>query len=158
MISESLENNSKVSERRLRTTIAHEAGHGLFHAHLFIFAQRPPRSLFGDDLDETGFKILCRSDAIEGIEGFKKNRYDGKWWEYQANLAIGTLLLPKSLVEMALEPLLKERGQLGFKVLDVDDREEAAKTLSDLFDVNPIVAKIRISSMFPEEKNLQLTL
>src|SRR4051812_49146619 len=28
-------------ERRLRTTLAHEAGHGLMHAHLFAFGEKP---------------------------------------------------------------------------------------------------------------------
>src|SRR5665213_29794 len=31
----------KVSERRVRTTMAHEAGHGLLHAHLFALDEIP---------------------------------------------------------------------------------------------------------------------
>src|SRR5258707_5098332 len=31
----------KVAERRVRTTLAHEAGHGLLHAHLFALDEIP---------------------------------------------------------------------------------------------------------------------
>src|SRR5437879_1559256 len=46
------------SERRLRSTLAHEGGHGLVHAHLFAFGTRPD-TLFGDGLASEAPKILC---------------------------------------------------------------------------------------------------
>ena len=57
---------TQIAERRLRTTLAHESGHGLLHAHLFTLGTRPD-SLFGDGLDGQAPKILCRSGGISGI-------------------------------------------------------------------------------------------
>jgi hypothetical protein len=59
------------AERRLRSTLAHEGGHGLLHAHLFAF-EAPPRALFGDGLASDVPKILCRDGGITGVEGVIK--------------------------------------------------------------------------------------
>jgi hypothetical protein len=150
------EEDNKYSERRVNTTLAHESGHGLLHAHLFAFDLQS-KSLFGNSMDVSGSKILCRSGGIEGLQDRKVNQYNGQWWEYQANLAIGALLLPWRLVEIALESFLCESGSLGCKILDKTNRQAGAERLVDLFDVNPIVAKIRVDSLFPENKNLLLT-
>src|SRR5690242_11418149 len=54
------------SERRLRSTLAHEAGHGLMHAYLFALGVKPG-SLF-DETDSSP-KILCRDVAGESSTG-----------------------------------------------------------------------------------------
>lgn len=151
------EENSKVSERRINTTLAHESGHGLLHAHLFVF-EREARSLFGDALDAKKPRILCRKDAIEGMQERKGVSRPVPWWEYQANLAIGGLLLPRQLVVIALEPFLVAKGRLGVKILDSDCKENAARKLVEVFDVNPIVARIRIDTIFPRGQENQLSL
>ena len=134
----------KVAERRVRTTLAHEAGHGLLHAYLFALADKGSH-LFDDD-SCSGHKILCRD--IQGEE--RKNRaYDGRWWEFQANRAMGGLLCPRSLVEEALKPYLVPSGSLGAMTLDEAERHGVARVLADIFDVNPIVAKIRINELYP---------
>ena len=74
----------KVAERRVRTTLAHEAGHGLLHAYLFALDEIPLH-LFDDD-SHSGHQILCRD--VQGEEQ-KSDRYDGRWWEFQANRAMG---------------------------------------------------------------------
>ncbi len=146
---------TRVSERRIRSTLAHEAGHGLLHAHLFVLQQRT-RPMFGDFTDSSKPKILCRDVAIS--DGKPKSGYDGRWWEFQANCVMGSLLLPRPLVEQALKPYLVVRGSLGGKVLDCLRRTQAARCLSDVFDTNPIVAKFRLDRLFPanEEKQLRL--
>jgi len=151
------EERNKLSERRINTTLAHEAGHGLLHAHLFAFGEQP-RSLFGDSLDPIETKILCRKDTIEGIQNRKRIDYGGRWWEYQANLAIGGLLLPRQLVMIILEQFLVEKGRLGSKVLDSVRKEEAMRKLVGVFDVNPSMARIRIETIFPPDQDFQLTL
>jgi len=157
-ISRSLtEEGSRSSERRISTTLAHEGGHGLLHAHLFVLGQKPT-SLFRDDKNSNEPKILCRKDAIQGLQGYKKTGYGGRWWEYQANLAIGPLLLPRSLVIRALEPFLEKSGLLEVKELDPACREEAVKGLARVFEVNPIVAKIRLEGLYPLARDGQLTL
>lgn len=142
----------KVVERRLRSTLAHEAGHGLLHAHLFQLGEKP-KSMF-DDSDATP-RILCRDvpDAPPVARG-----YDGRWWEFQANKAIGGLLMPRGLVEAALEKFCVQAGSLGHRVLPTAKREAAARALADVFDVNPAVARLRLDDVFPEKNDSQLLL
>lgn len=150
------EENNKYSERRVNTTLAHESGHGLLHAHLFAFGLQA-NSLFGTSKDVIGSKILCRSSGIEGLDDRKGSRYKGEWWEYQANLAIGSLLLPKRLVEITLKPFLEARDSQGLPLLDKTNRQAGLELLESVFDVNPIVARIRLDSLFPEIRNSLLT-
>jgi hypothetical protein len=136
----------KVAERRVRTTLAHEAGHGLLHAYLFALDERP-LNLFDAD-SHSDQKILCRD--VQGQER-KSRAYDGRWWEFQANRAMGGLLCPWTLVQESLKPFLVPSGSLGVVALEEKRREEATHTLADIFDVNPIVAKIRIAELYPAE-------
>ncbi|MBI4095184.1 MAG: ImmA/IrrE family metallo-endopeptidase [Candidatus Liptonbacteria bacterium] len=140
------------SERRANTTLAHEAGHGLLHSHLFAL-ETPPPSLFGPDNAEP-MRILCRDDAFT----HQRLRYDGRWWEFQANQVIGALLLPATLVQECISDYLEGRGLLGMKVLPARRREAAAIRVSEVFDVNPVVARIRLEQLFPVGDESQLTL
>lgn len=79
----------------------------------------------------------------------KGRAYDGRWWEFQANRAIGGLLCPRLLVHEALKPFFVPTGLMGEASLDESRREEAVRVLAQLFDVNPIVAKIRFSEICP---------
>jgi hypothetical protein len=134
----------KVASRRLRTTIAHEGGHGLLHAHLFALDEIPLH-LFDQD-GHSGDQILCRD--VHGDER-QAHRYDGRWWEVQANRAMSSLLCPRPLIQKAMKPFLSPAGQLGVEVLAESRREEAVRALAELFDVNPAVTRIRISEMYP---------
>lgn len=134
----------RVAERRVRTTLAHEAGHGLLHAYLFARDDKPLH-LF-DEESHTDHKILCRD--VQGEER-KPRAYDGRWWEFQANQAIGGLLCPIPLVQEAMKPLLVATGSLGAMILEDRRRDSAVRTVADLFDVNPIVARMRIDELYP---------
>jgi hypothetical protein len=134
---------TKVAERRIRTTLAHESGHGLLHAYLFALDVKPLH-LFDDD-SHSNHQILCRD--VQGEERKGRN-YDGRWWEFQANRAIGGLLCPRPLVQEALQRFFVHVGLLG-EVIDENRREEAVRALAQIFDVNPIVAKIRLTEMCP---------
>lgn len=136
---------SQVAERRLRTTLAHEGGHGLLHAHLFALGERPD-SLFAGELAPDAPKILCRDEGLY------------RWWEYQANQAMGVLLLPQSLVENALEGAVEARGLLGVKVLPSRQRDPAIRLIADTFDINPVVARYRLDALYPPAAEQQLTL
>jgi hypothetical protein len=151
MVARSLdEDGTPSAKRRVRTTLAHEGGHGLLHTHLFaVSAEKKP--LFGDFTDPTSPKILCRDEG-EAVG------YQGQWWEYQANRAIGALLLPKSLVETTIDGFLVACGSLGLKVFDHSRSDEAIRLLVDTFDVNPVVAKLRLGQMYPKSEGGQLTL
>lgn len=147
-----LDGGDKVAERRLRSTLAHEGGHGLLHTKLFHLGEKPA-CLFEDE-DKTP-RILCR-DVTDGPR--PKPAYDGRWWEFQANKAIGGLLLPRPLVEEALAKLCLEAGLLGQRVLPPEKREAAAREISYVFDVNPAVARLRLEDIFPVKNDAQLSL
>lgn len=151
------EDGTTPAGRRLRTTLAHEGGHGLLHAHLFVLSSRPA-SLFGDGLSADAPKILCRNGGIAGVGDTTEKKPPYRWYEFQANQAIGGLLLPKPLVDKALLPLLVARGGLGLACLPVERRERATRLLADIFDVNPVVARLRLESLYPVSADQQLTL
>jgi hypothetical protein len=135
-----VEANTRVAERRINTTLAHEAGHCLLHAHLFAFAEMSA-DLFNEDIVEPNVpKILCRDEAAA--------TYDGKWWEFQANASIGPLLLPRHLVVEMVQPFLEVQGFLGLDVLPEEKRRPAELAVSETFDVNPIAARIRLQQLF----------
>lgn len=145
--------NSVVAERRVRSTFAHEGGHGLFHAHLFALeASRKP--LFGDHSDPEKPKVLCRDEGDQS----SNNTYKGEWWEFQANKAIGALLMPKKLVEVAAEEFMVATGSFGFKQFNYANELYAIQALTNIFDVNAPVAKIRLRQLFPIQNVAQLTL
>ena len=144
------------AERRLRTTLAHEGGHGLLHAHLFALESKPA-SLFGDGLAPDAPKVLCRDGGINGV-GSQKGKPPYRWWEFQANQAMGALLLPRGLVLEALQGLLLPQGQLGVPGLPSAKREAAVLLLAETFDVNPVVARIRLDGLYPGAAGGQLTL
>lgn len=147
------DDGGQAAERRIKSTLAHEAGHIVLHGQLFTSQLRDTtRPLIEIDVDVANRKVLCRDDNASN------RRYDGRWWEYQANQMIGTLLLPRALVLKALEPLMILRGQLGMGILEEAKRDEAAETLADTFDVNPVVARIRIDQIFPASTGGQLPL
>ena len=138
LVSRSLEEkNTTPARRRVRSTVAHEAGHGLLHGSLFIDSP---------DLGENQRRILCRS---EDILGETQRSYRGRWWEFQANQAVGSLLLPRLLVNGLLDQSGIEPDSSGNRTLSPVQRESLAKKAAVIFDVNPIVVRIRLDSLFP---------
>ncbi len=158
VVSRALEEEGTTSaERRIRTTLAHEGGHGLMHAHLFAL-RHDTQALFGGEVNPDRPRILCRGESIAAGSRIPRGSYDGKWWEYQANAAIGALLLPRSLVLQCLESMLQSTGAIGRRSLDAGHREEAIRRLAEMLEVNPAAARIRIDEMFPLADERQLTL
>jgi hypothetical protein len=151
-----VEEGTKMADRRVSTTLAHEGGHGLLHAHLFLLGESA-RSLFGDVNQPDLPKILCRGDSVPVASRPSGKRYDGRWWEFQANRAMGALLLPWPLLDRCLDPLLETVGSIGRKALREVRREAAVRLAADVFEVNPIVARLRIEEAYPAGAT-QLTL
>jgi len=141
------EEDTKVADRRVRTTLAHEGGHGLLHAHLFAF-EADHSSLFERDPDITPTRILCRDQPAAPAS---IGRYDGRWWEVQANRAMAALLLPERLLWKGLDPFLEEHGSLGVRALPNAKREAAIRELAETFDVNPVVVRLRLSRIAPPD-------
>lgn len=148
------EDGSCVAERRISSTLAHEAGHGLLHAHLFA-RDSFPTELFANDEDITPSRILCRDNPVARS---KHPVYDGRWWEYQANLMIGALLIPKPLALTVIGSHLTATGQLGMLTLSEGRRGAVARELAELFDVNIPVAAIRLAALCLPVSPEQLTL
>lgn len=149
-VSESFGDGGVVGRRVLRSTLAHEGGHGLMHASLFMDDGRQGRFDQAAEIENLDFKkrrILCRDSDFRDRA---QKRYDGRWWEYQANMAIGGFLLPRRLVTLALSPYLAKSGGLGLERLPHERVEEAKRALADVFDVNPAVVGIRLGEMFPD--------
>lgn len=130
---------STIGSRRCRATVAHEAGHCLMHPILFMEDQTQSLT---ENLDFQQSRILCRKGDFSG-------GYDGRWWEVQANKAIGEFLLPRHLVRTAVEEFLTSVGSLGVEVLPESKREDAAQHVANTFEVNLTPARIRLNSMFP---------
>lgn len=151
VVSEALDSEcSAAAERRIRSTLAHEAGHGLLHAHLFLTSAQV--SLFSD-LHSAVPRVLCRDDS----DAAHSKQYKGQWWEYQANRCIGGLLLPKMLAVASIEEFSTSRGQFGIPLFVGINRRNAIERLSQVFEVNRIVAEIRLNELFRKEDHTQET-
>lgn len=150
-ISRNLFDTGSGDRRRAWATIAHEAGHGLLHGRLFV-GEIEEHPLFEDHIDRRRRRILCRKDDL----GNRSGGYHGKWWEWQANQAIGGLLLPTNLVLECLGPLLKPVGTMGVSTLPTPIPEEVVQLVATKFEVNPVVAQIRLSELFEDGEQLTL--
>lgn len=135
------EDGSRIADRRITSTLAHEAGHGLLHSHLFVLEPVQTANLFGNDADVSGSRILCRDEGRRG--------YDGRWWEVQANRAMACLMLPQDLVLRAIDELRVQRGLLGVPVLEDSTRRKAVSLLSETFDVSLQAAELRLNALVP---------
>jgi len=131
-----------------RSTLAHEAGHGLLHPMLFM--QDAGQGAFSvDNADPTKRRILCRSrDIVPG----QRRGYDGRWWEYQANRMIGSLLLPRPLVLVAAGEFVERRAMSGNMFLSEENRMRATDQLAKLFEVSSACMSIRLEEIFPQAK------
>lgn len=146
------EEGTPTAERRVRSTLAHEGGHGLLHPKLFMADQTA--DMFGHSSgDHRPRNFLCRStDITPGAAATPK--YDGRWWEWQANRAIGGLLLPRPTVRKLVTPYLEETA-FGPRLKEAL-RAKAEKEVAETLDVNPVVARIRLEEMFSREKQASL--
>ncbi len=135
--------DSDVGRRRCRATVAHEAGHCLMHPILFIEEQS---KMIFENLNFQEKRILCRKSDFTG-------KYDGRWWEVQANKAIGALLLPAVLVRKSVESFLEPAGGMGLMDLPERNRPLAVEHVSKTFDVNKLPAQIKVDALFPRREN-----
>lgn len=147
-VSSKIEEGTEISERRIRSTWAHEAGHCLMHAVLFMemgsqnslgLTGQQPSNIIKD-------RILCRH---EHIDASAKKSYNGLWWEWQANRAITAFLLPRHLVRKAIESSLVNASVTNSPKLPAERRRDVELAVAKVFEVNPVVARIRLGEMFP---------
>jgi len=147
------EDGTATADRRVRSTLAHEGGHGLLHSKLFIAEQTGDLFASHNSAPKTPRDFLCRNADISPIASAIP-KYDGKWWEWQANRAIGGLLLPRPLVRK-LVAQFTEDTQFG-PILKETVRAKAEHEVADTFEVNPVVARIRLQEIFPPQEKSTL--
>lgn len=145
---------SAASERRARSTWAHEAGHCLLHPSLFIEDATMPLGLDLGRKKEIDRRILCRASDVTPVSCDSQRRYDGRWWEWQANRAIGGFLLPKPLVLDALKPF----QSAPHSPIPTELLTKVELSLAEIFDVNPVAVRIRLKELFPDPGHAQLGL
>jgi len=151
-VSSWLDDGGGATERRLRSTLAHEGGHCLLHPSIFMQTEGEVHFATSSSINVSlkDRRILCRDNDVDPAAAKQPTKaYDGRWWEWQANRAIGGFLLPKQLVLTALEPMLTRAMVTGSPSLPESARDPASRNLAETFKVNPVVARIRLSEMFP---------
>lgn len=121
LVDRGLEGGDETTKNRYVSTLAHEAGHCLLHSHLFALKAR-----------KNGNSFLCR-------EEFGNKHYRGDWWEYQANMAIGALLIPEQL----LRQYLKKERISNTAITGLATIAEIAR----IFQVSTAVARIRLQAI-----------
>ena len=134
-----------VVNRRCRSTLAHECGHGLLHTDLFIelWEHKKRTNSFEDSR-----RLITWRERGENIEG-NLTKTSPQWWEYQADRMISALLLPLNPLRAALrgwghDPMeMKTNGAWQDPALHAMVR--------DTFDVSLIVARIRLERLYGRE-------
>jgi hypothetical protein len=126
---------SRVARQRLRSTMGHECGHVALHRTL------PLGALGVAPTDAPA--ILCRASAFK-----KDSGRAGEWWEYQANRAMASLLMPRDLTNAALSRILPARGHESLvKALEAEGGPEVLSELSRIFDVSFEMALYRLGDL-----------
>lgn len=138
-------------DRRRRSTIAHELGHGLLHTSLY--KQRFEFERRQADFDSSVPQRLnhaCRSGDIRDSVGSPRAGSNYSWLEWQANSLIGPLLVPSRALWRHLEPWTGRRDGIRSPHLSATAREEAIESTSGIFHVSRQLASIRFEGLFPE--------
>lgn len=128
-----------LARRRLRTTLAHEIGHVACHPQLF-FADTSTLALFpGKDQGSGAQPVMCRAESVD------RPRYDGEWWEYQANQCMAALLMPQRLFHPRLDAALAASGVPTFsEAIKTGTSLAVVRALSDYFDVSQAAVYFRL--------------
>lgn len=154
-----LSGNDPTLDRRRRSTIAHELGHGLLHTSLF--QQRfdiERRQADFDPARPQHAQIACRSADIREVGTKPDSGNSYSWFEWQANALMGPLLVPRSALWLHLEPWIGPLNGVRSLQLPASVRAEAEQSVSEIFHVSRQLAAIRIAGLFPEKADNQLDL
>lgn len=123
-------------KHRLRFTIGHEGGHGVFHEKYYTF--NPPQRIQGSY--PYAPVVQCRRDTVNKRPDFK-NWGDRDWMEWQANRFASAILMPISAVRLVAERSL---GDYHHSALA---RVELVKNVVTTFDVSREAAVYRLKDL-----------
>lgn len=117
--------DSEDQEHRLRFTLGHEGGHGVFHPSYFL------NTIGSTDRDDTGIYVRCRSDfkvSGDGFGGFN-NMTDAERVEQQANRFSAAVLMPRSAVKILLasKPYNRTEEWIVFAINQISDTFNVSK-------------------------------
>lgn len=140
-----------VAERRGRATLAHEIGHGLLHEPMWnhYFREKSQPTLFDTHCDGQDEFIgeMCRDSVINAVN-YSNSHF--QWWEYQANLAMGFLLVPTPLLAKALsnheEVYIKSDPIEGLDEEIFTSLNFAAECLAETFNVSVSLMRCRLNT------------
>ena len=140
-------------EHRYRSTLAHEIGHVLLHSHLYLeedFRMALTRYRRGDATDHT---ITCFHRDLQEAPGGRYNPDDPfAHIEFQANVCMAALLVPRPLVKKCVVSWTSNRPLRGGgyeTVFDESRRREAVTCISTTFNVSPTLASFRLQEIHP---------
>lgn len=136
----------EASEAAYRSTVAHEAGHGLYHPQIFREDDNQ-LSLFPIENEQKVAVTVCRSvDVTGGTSGRRELVTDHDWIEHHAKYFSAALLMPKTAMKRLCmdETVRKKCLQYGIPILA---DEELARKVCNTFNVSYTSAKIRISEL-----------
>lgn len=128
---------SVIANRRCRETLAHECGHGLLHAYYFAELWKMAN--------------VCRKLGPDHLYRFEDERKNfvvfnkAKRLEWQANRAMGALLIPRTLFEMTLRRSDFKNARLD-QLSDFEERTLISH-ISLRFDVNRTTAYRRVVAL-----------
>lgn len=144
-----IENRLLNIEHAFRSTVAHEAGHGILHRDYYFLNYNPRQILFSfsDSESESDYECsnsnvcntFCRDyDVSGGVEKPRQFKTDIDWIEHQAKYFSAALLMPRS----AVFTLLDDYGA------DAPHEDKAfVKDVAGIFNVSNESARIRLQSM-----------
>lgn len=149
-----LENDtSRVGLCRLRSTIAHEVGHGVLHEAMFIekIAFDQDQMALFDDVERKQkppepTRIATRSNTIDSAP------QPFEWWEYQANRFMAEILMPKPLLLEVMSARINPEKLLTKKLgWTIDwDTLNAQDDVADVFGVSKKMAEIAVTRYVKE--------
>jgi hypothetical protein len=131
-----------VARRRLRSTLAHECGHVVCHTSLHV-GDTETLSLFPEGIlsQSNAEPIMCREDRIDF-------RYQGEWWEYQANQCMAALLLPRSLFSESTREVCRRNTTSDLEeMIRLNRALNAIHDLADEYDVSRTLVLYRLKAL-----------
>lgn len=130
-------------EHRLRFTIGHEGGHGVFHSSYFL------NTIGSSERDDTGIYVRCRSDFKASRRNFSglHSLTDAERVEQQANRFSAAVLMPRSAVKILLAGKQYNRTKEWIV--------SAVEKISDTFNVSKEAAFYRLKGLEMIEEHVK---
>lgn len=124
-------------EYRLRSTIGHECGHWLFHSDYYTNVDKRSYNAYTSESELTGCK---KTDIDSGEEPAGRRRLitDYDWLEHHAKYFSAAILMPKTPFITAVSDLTENNWR---------GRAALAESLSEIFQVSPSSANIRLAQL-----------